>query len=167
MPNTETLTRAEARLLLASLKKDCPCQEPEVKAWNDQQTDVCGLCHNTGKVPVLDLREPCNQIHNIIVASVSTHSGANSYFYPGEIRSASCKEAGCQGWLPKWGRDALHLAMEKDGWNYEIIQLAKPGYWNNLETRRVTFWRQGGTANGQDADDDLAAVKAMQAEGRI
>jgi len=129
---TETMTPAEALLWLAGLEKN--------------------------GVPVLDLREPCKQVHNIMVASVSTHSGANTYFSTGGIRSASCDEVGCPGWFPKRERDVLYSAMEKDGWNYTIAQ---------TKVRQADFFKvcNGRLCSGTDANDYLAAVKAMQAAG--
>jgi len=139
----ETMTPAEALLWLASLEKNCAgC----VGCRRDHDEDprgicACIICHGTGKVPVLDLREPCR------------HSTTQGYF------EKICRATGCSGWLPKQGRDALHDAMEKDEWNYDVSQ--------RYGERTVHFFQviEGQWAAGLDSDDHLAAVKAIEAAG--
>jgi len=148
---TETMTPAEALLWLAELEKKCPlvegamslpfceshCMCEHHKPWR------CEVCHGTGKVPVLpDLREPCP--------------------YPMPHSRGNDAHANCQGrsWLPKQGRDALYDAMLKVGWYYEIHQ---------DKERFVLFYRstQRSGITGEDADEWLAAVKAMKAAGYL
>jgi len=95
----------------------------------------CQLCDGTGKVPVLDLRD---DIHEV---------GPSCLF-------------GCLGYSPKQGRDALFAAMEKDGWWYDVHQ--------HGSKRTVAFYRPGQGRHpraGEDADDWVAAVKAMRQTG--
>ena len=74
-------------------------------------------------------------------------------------RSATCAEIGCSGWLPKQGRDALVDAMEKNGWDYVVS--------HRQGIHSVRFFKVVGPdwAQGEDADECLAAAKAMKAAG--
>jgi len=169
MQSAETMTPAEGLLWLASLEKKCPLTEGAVsfpfceshclcehhKPWR------CKLCGGTGKVPVLpELRKPCpnfNAVENYV-------QGRGWTFISCTAREDYCRSGqdACQGrgWLPKQGRDALFMAMEKDGWSYCVDQ--------HGGNRWVYFYRRNDSAHsihGQASDDDLAAVKAMKAAG--
>ena len=129
---TETMTPDEALLWLAGLE----------------------TCNSTGKVPVLDLREPCKM--HTFQQNISTRQTV------GPCRT-------CQGrnWVPKQGEAALHHAMHKDGWQMNVIW--KPAYPPHLPRayRRVVFARPNHTASayyveGDDSNAWLAAVKAMK-----
>jgi len=143
MPDTETMTPTQARLWLASLEKDCPLIEGAVSFPFCESHCVC---KGTGKVPVLDLREPC---------SYNRRHESGPYYT--EL-SPSCPKCHGREWLPKQGRDALHDAMHKDGWDYDVYQ---------REFRNVAFYKLDGRKCilGKDTDDWLAAVKAMKAAG--
>jgi len=154
-----SMTPAEALLWLAGLEKDCDtCKGTKrrhyLTGWRERDTQPqmydCDICHGTGKVPVLDLREPC-LVKHLITSEWRTDWS--------DKRSATCAEVGCRGWLPKQGRDALYAAMEKDGWDYFISQ--------KQTGRSVLFIKPigGDWAQGEDTDDWRAAVKAMQAAG--
>ena len=140
------MTHAEALLWLAALEKDC------LNTRYSHRTDgvgglfPCPTCGGTGKVAVLSyLREPCpNNINR------------------GTARADHMLCPACQGhtWVPKQGRDALHEAMHKDGWSIVVN-------WPIGKERDVLFCRGVGMAllRGEDSDDWIAAVKAMQAAG--
>ena len=164
MPNTETMAQAEARLWLASLEKDCPgvyntqiskrlapCMTLNPGWWKTEGppwTHDVDPCHGTGKVPVLDLREPCPQINRL-----------DKYGYPHLTGlDISCCQG--RGWLPKQGRDALFMAMDKDGWDCATESL---GYGGAREIRFSRFVAGCGRIHGEDSDPWLAAVKAMKA----
>jgi len=164
----EVMTPAEALLRLAALGNDCPgCEScpgfmgyagqlaAEVRAKTPRN-----LCGGTGKVPVLDLREPCP-------CSIYTAQTCEPCWQYGAIgHGAHCLN--CQGrdWLPKQGRDALYAAMAKDGWKRETAHdpFANRGW--------CRFWKFSGIGlttmlTGEDADDWQAAVKAMRAAGSL
>ena len=163
MSNTETMTSAEALLWLAGLEKDCPnCNPfPDVTI---PPIPHCKKCYGTGKVPVLDLREPC---------PCPPYCKASMWDYPDDQdwrRCSACDNTkghgvwclNCQGrnWVPLQGQDALYAAMEKDGWDYIIRSVQR--------TRSVHFFKvvAGDWVQGKDSDDGLAAVEAIQQEGR-
>ena len=173
--DTLTMTQADALIWLAGLEKDCPCQDPEVKARNAQRTYVCGLCHNTGKVPILDLREPC-PCPPYCVAYISSSddqdwrrcdacSGSHGTSGVMGVHGPWCENCQGRNWFPKQGRDPLFGAMEKDGWGYTIRQTRM---W-----REVFFSKEGPNdsyghpcmLHGKDANDWQAAVKALRAAG--
>jgi len=151
MQNTETMTRAEALPWLASLEKNC-------SDCIGLGTCACIVCFGTGKVPVLpDLREPCPcPIYVYQTCEPCWQHGAIGH----GVHCLNCQ--GCN-WLPKQGRDALFEAMEKDGWGYEIVQLAEGERPATSGTRSVTFSKS--FMVGSDADDYLAAAKAMKTAG--
>ena len=104
-----------------------------------------------------DLREPCLSCHatGIVETSHPLLSKDDRFL-------VQC--GGCQGrnWLPKQGRDALHDAMEKAGWDLHLHQLADD------DIRNVRFVRKSQARElleGIDSDDHLAAAKAMKAAG--
>ena len=50
----------DVKLALALLEQDCPDAYTEHgRPRHEREGWSCILCHNTGKVPLLDLREPC------------------------------------------------------------------------------------------------------------
>ena len=146
--NIVQLTHAEALLWLAALEKDC------LNTRYSHRTDgvgglfPCPTCGGTGKVPVLPgLREPCpNNINR------------------GTDRAHHIGCPACQGhtWVPKEGRQAIQDAMVEAGWIYTIAQLKT--------SREVVFFKMLGNppneryACGEDADDWLAAIKAIKME---
>ena len=80
----------------------------------------------------------------------------------------------CQGrnWVPKLSETDLYKAMHKDGWSMVIAWgwrwLIEGNQKVKVEFRQVNFSMledNGHVSEGWDADDYLAAVKAMQAAG--
>ena len=161
---TDTITQAEALLWLAGLERNCrDCQLPDSFGVKPELDKWCTPCHGTGKVPVLDLREPCPCIDN--PGDGRPGDGYNCFrcFRYGRHEVTECTECNCKGrnWLPKQGRDALHEGMNKAGWWYDIYQ--------HGSKRTIAFYLPGQGTHprfGEDADDWLAAVKAMKEEER-
>ena len=154
---TETITPGQAQLWLAGLEKPCSdCQlpvsfhaKPELDPW-------CQPCGGTGKVPVLDLRKPCP----LLDKNPGEYSISRQTVH--ELRGINCKCQG-RGWVPKQGEAALHHAMHKDRWGYTIWQPPNDSRItaNVPRGRGVAFWK--GSVYEYDANDFLAAAKAMKA----
>jgi hypothetical protein len=101
-------------------------------------------------VPVLDLREPCTIMHQVIWSDGRT----------GGTRSCTHEEYGCSGWFLKQGRQDIQDAMAKVGYWYDIHQ--------HGEKRTIAFYLPGQGAHprwGEDADDHIAAMKTMKVAG--
>jgi len=162
--STETMSPTEALLWLCSLEKPCPCPEchgnPVVDTWGCQGKRLC--CHGTGKVPVLpELREPCPcPNYPAQTCEPCWQYGTHPHAFG---QATYCRNCQGRNWRPRQGRDALHDAMHKDGWDYLISQVAAG--------RGVSFYKQifinAPLSLGEDAADDLAAVKAMKAAGYL
>ena len=135
-------------LWLASLEKNCPgcvgCRRDH--DGDPRGTCACATCHGTGKVPVLDLLEPCP-----LVADSMVHE-----------EWCLCRG---RGGLPKQGRDALHEAMVKDGWGYYIHKIADGPRFIRFYKAAADYHHSQIMDSGIDSDDWLAAVKAMMAVG--
>jgi len=169
---------AEALLGLAGLEEDCPeirgavafpfceshCACEHHKPWR------CKVCGGTGKVPVLPgLREPCS------CALAFTANLPDSLCRECRIRfevglthlekALPCLRCEGRGWLPKQGRDALHDAMHKDGWDINTKWSARGGRWVWFEKHQYQSPYLGDHYYASEVDDWLAAVKAMQVAG--
>ena len=150
---TEQITPAEALLWLAGLETNCPAVSGYDLAHilNTNSMD-CEYCHGTNMVPVLDLREPCPLLDE--------YPRWPSLQTAHQLQGINCE---CQGrkWIPKRGEMALHQAMHKDGWRLDIG-------WQSERTgghRSVVFTSDDGFGiQGGDANDFLAAAKAMKAQ---
>lgn len=148
---TKTMTQAEALDWLAGLEQPCP--DCHFQGERVQEYQLCTRCggNESGLVPVLDLREPCNcWCHTAPLACCS---------------DLTDKCWRCQGrlWIPKQGRDALHQAMHKDGWNRESRWIVGEEPLTCFTQHRPDDkWRY---AWGEDTDDHIAAVKALQKAG--
>ena len=170
----ETILTQEAALLwLAGLERVCDqCGGIGYIDMEDGPHKGRHKCCGTGKVFMLDLQEPCPCV----------------MWQPGMADPCkTCQQTGtnhhgqdctvCQGrnWIPKQGRDALHEAMHKAGWEVSFIwpsdspaeyryNKVRPGmehhYWSGSseEEQRVYYI-------GLDADPYLAAMEAMRAAG--
>ena len=164
---------SEALLWLAGLEKSCTeCTAKDGIPCN------CLACHGTGKVGVLDLREPCPGVRRLdtgerLPCMILRPDVWNRLGGPCEGDIDPC---GSTGWVPKQGEAALHQAMHKDGWNLEVLWVATDyrEYTGDYTEpfimmageRHVTFWREDGRyPSGKGADDWLAALQAMQAAG--
>lgn len=155
---TETITPAAALLWLAGLERDCLGEAYNSDEGAGYQATIIAdrahgpwCCNGSGKVPILDLRE---NVHAV---------------------APTCLP-GCLGWSPKQGWDALHSAMHHNGWNSEILWVTEdyreytgeymPPFTMKAEERLVVFWKDfPRSCQGEDADDWLAAMKAMKAAG--
>ena len=95
------VTAEEALLYLAGLETDCLGCNHGIGGtkWNGEPT-FCRQCNGSGKVPVLDLREPCLR--------KGYHTHPDPFSSPGDYI-----EVGCPGWVPKQGEEALRQAMHK------------------------------------------------------
>jgi len=157
--NTDTMTPAEALIWLASLEKDCQQKwwQPDGNPVPDDgpgsnHPDQC-QCLGNGEVPVLDLRKPCPcPIYVAQTCEPCWQHGAIGH-------GVHCLNCQGRNWVPKQERDALFEAMEKDGWDYVVS--------HRQGIHSVRFFKVVGRdwAQGDDADDWLAAVKAMKAAG--
>lgn len=90
----------------------------------------------------------------------------------GSSTTAPCEQVGCPGWVPKQGEVALYWAMNKAGWNLELLWVAEdyreyqgddlPPFTMKAGERQVVFWKDyPHHYRGWDADSWLAAVKAI------
>ena len=156
------MTPKKALLYLAGLEESCAnCGgkgilggEPD---FVGEKTVVhthyaCQICKGTGKRPVLDLREPCPECLGL---------GAISDGHKGQLFCNKCQG---RNWVPKQGEMALHQAMHKDGWHLQLYwdtEENRPNLGRNVHFTRLTF--SGGLIVGHDANDWLAAAKAMKA----
>ena len=157
MQSADTMTPAEALLRLSGLEKPCTCWR--VIDRNEGRTGTirraadpnCVFCAGTGKVPVLPgLREPC-----------SACNGVTKPCYVDGLHEHVCDKCKGRPWLPKQGRDALYEAMEKAEWDYLVSQRGG--------VRCVRFFKvvNNNWAQGEDADDWRAAVRALLAAGYV
>ena len=138
--STEPMLPSEAMLWLAGLEKSCTeCTAKDGIPCN------CLACHGTGKVAVLDLREPC-----------PVTSGPNYIHYLG----VSCDYCQGRNWVPKQGEAALHQAMHKADFSQMHVHVVGQG-------PRHYYWPYERSYKSSDchANDYLAAVKAMRAAG--
>ena len=145
---TVQFTHAEALLWLAALEKDCPNTRYSHRTDGVGGLFPCPTCGGTGKVAVLSyLREPCpNNINR------------------GTDRANHILCPACQGhtWVPKLGRQAIQDSMVDAGWICTTVQIKTK--------REVMFLKMLGNppneryACGEDADDWLAAIKAIKME---
>ena len=162
---TQAVTPQEALHWLEGLKKPCPNCYP-VPGVETYPIPHCKDCGGTGKVPVLDLREPCPGSTTIISGSYRYPCLINGFAWwksngpPFEGLTDPCEG---RGWIPKQGREALHEAMLKDGWYYTIYQenIRTVVFWRWVETRPPVLTEEGGS----DSDDYISAYKAMKAAG--
>lgn len=170
----QTMPPNEALLWLAKLEKSClACRgsgsEATGTTYGGQHEQVaCSICGGSGKVLVLpDLREPCPGVVNIAWVEEHLPCMTND---PGWWKNTPPNEGDIDpchgtGWVPKQGRDALYQAMNNAGWYMTLITRPKAGY-KGESLRYVYFWNdEGRHAGGGDADDYLAAVKALKEAG--
>ena len=139
---TDTMTPEEALLWLAGLETPCPeTVGYDVGHHHVANPQDCPICHGTRKVPVLDLREPCPNYGHLFPTS-----------------PLNCSLCGGRNWVPKQGEMALHQAMHKAGWSVLVT-------WPIDGPREVLFAKGTGInfIRGENANDWLAAVKAMKA----
>ena len=172
----ETILTQEAALLwLAGLER-ITCGYPDApRCWCPEGDCPChslSFAEVHGKVFVLDLREPCScAIWRPGLAYPCDVCRRLGTFYHGQ----DCTNCQGRNWIPKQGRDALHEAMHKAGWEVSFIwpsdspaeyryNKVRPGmehhYWggSSEEEQRVYYI-------GLDADPYLAAMEAMRAAG--
>ena len=132
---------------------------------------LAGLADSDGN-PVLDLRDPCPGVHNVVTGHLSPCFSDWDWWWfnapPSEGDKDQCDDA--VGWVPKQGCQALQDAMVKGGWSYSITQIPPTSY--GAQGRVVHFWKDMEDANrllvsvgSNDANDWLAAMKAMKAAG--
>lgn len=136
-------TRENALLWLAGLEKECPDLTTDAgRPRHENPGWTCIVCHNTGMVPVLDLREPCR--HHTV---------------QGDFLKV-CAKVKCPGWQTKQGHDALHQAMTKAAYSQmHVIVVGEPErhyYWPGER-----IWK----SLDCDSNDYIAAMKAMRAAG--
>ena len=151
MPTEKLVTAEQALLWLAGLERECPqcCGSGRfMSAAESSVHDFCDQCKGDGKVPVLDLREPCPDCF-------SSKKMADKY-RPG-WDCLAC--AGCE-WVPKRGEEALRQAMHNDRWRMEAV-------WEIEQPYKVTFSKCMNRSNnfGVDSNPPVAAYKAMVAAG--
>ena len=173
--NTPT-SKEEALLWLAGLERTT-CGYPDTpRCWCVEGDCPChSLDFNEvhGKVPVLDLREPCPCLnkdkHIIDLGHWRSLGGCDncwSRWFSKVGFHDSCTSCGGINWLPKQGREALHAAMLKDGWRFDITEF--PLAYDDeayAGQRIVSFIKGEGDWFGEYGDDYIAAMKAMQAAG--
>ena len=139
------ITAEEALLWLAGLEKKCD--------WLGSGDGLCPNCGGSGKVPVLDLREPCPRMERTYA---TTHISAGL---------AWCHLCGGRNWVPKQGVEALYQAMHDAGWTIKMIWYSPDPF------PSVGFYKEDpklpGAYNwrGQDATTHIAAYKAMKQAG--
>lgn len=154
-----SVTPQEALLWLAGLEREC--LEHVVRASStDGPVDDClkdcrGKCSGTGRVPVLDLREPHPDCISLNVGLTTDNKFCDVLF---KHIYGDCKGT---GWSPKQSETALHQAMNRAGYGLSLL-------WVGASRSVVFFWPQKGqqfsSADGED-DDWLAAAKAMKMAG--
>lgn len=169
----EPMTQAEALDWLAALEKDCYICGGRGKVLCGDGWSGCNNCNGKGKAPVLDLREPCQDGECQRTGGVVQWTGA-PYHAEGMTAYAPHEDCGGRSWQPKQGETALHQVMHNDGWSMEIIWVVEAQEERISDgtsamaagERCVTFWRNTPYYFiGEDANDWLAALKAMQAAG--
>lgn len=159
----EPMTAQEVLLWLAGLETDCPNNHALLGSTTEGvpvPIVLCASCYGTNRVPVLpDLREPCpNQQATTLVDS---HNRIEHGVYQHK-EWLVCTT--CQGrtWVPTQGRQAVQDGMVKAGWDLHISHYAL------TQHREVSFFRFGPKheeIQAWDADDHIAAMKAMKAAG--
>ena len=154
----ESITHQEALEWLAALEDECHKCLGETIYY----TTPCDLCHGIGKMAVLDLREPCPCLAFIETDEDDWTQWPHCAFKGPCFRKAKhgtdCENCHGPGWRPKQGPTAVQDAMVKAGWEARMV---RRGDW-----KRIRFWQQGPPwASGDDADDAIAAMKAMKAAG--
>lgn len=132
---------------------ETPCKDCTAK---DGVPCFCLACHGTGMVPVLpSLRETCTKVHRRLDLHVTAPSVSTGY--------ADCWEVKCPGWQPRRDRDVLHEAMHKNGWDVHLHF-----HWYSEDSNRFVGFRKQPYSpyiRGEDADDYIAAAKAMRNAG--
>ena len=156
----QVVTRQEALEWLAALER--PCTDCTAK---DGVPCNCLACHGTGRLPVLDLREPCPCLtasEKIIdqghFKAVGGCENCWSRWFSRVEYHKSCQSCGGTTWIPKQGPTEVQDAMVQDGWVINLTRM--DGY------KRVRFhhraWRFVGTSENDEA---IAAYKAMKEAG--
>ena len=163
---TTEITPAEAQLWLAGLEKEVPCPNVSNKHKNHygESDHWCLACGGTSviKVPVLEgLRDTCPNFN--AVSTFVPHTGLSLAGCQDRQSDCHAGHDACKGtgWVLNSTRQAIQDAMNKAGWDYTIKQIASLGY--GEQGRVVHFWKDG--VGNNDADDHIAAMKAMQKAG--
>ena len=167
MPNTDTMTPTEALEYLAGLERVCrDCTAKD------------GIPCHCYRAPLLDLREPCpcprycctysdsDEGEGVLCSKCRENASAGTARLANRmlvgrllgLHGDWCENCHGRNWIAKQEIEALHQAMNKAGWAYDIHQTS---------TRVVRFWnyfRKPGVALIEvlDANDWLAAAKAME-----
>lgn len=174
------ITAEEAQLWLAGLEKVCLICSGQGGLgglqW-DGSLDVnkCLTCNGTGKVPVLDLREPCP----CLSLPENPPDGINHAYdrdickqcYLRYSRTATfhvgCFTCSGRNWVPKQGEAALHQAMNKTGWDLTVdlfVSGARRVWFRRIDYV-LSYLRDGRIIGGEDSNDFIAAYKAMMRAG--
>jgi hypothetical protein len=168
------MTPANALQWLAKLEKDCDCWH--VIDRNEGRTATirkapdlsCSNCGGTGKAPVLPgLREPCPNFE----ATKKYTIGSGWTWETCQDREAYClagkDECHGQGWTLIQDRQAIQDAMVNDGWDMEIhvTDHKRLVMFYRFDPYRPSEKAGGHEYIGDDADDHLAAVKALKRAG--
>lgn len=182
MTTEKQVTAEEALLWLAGLEKKCPCETEHVdmrcsacqKRWlmsGSGHSQYCrNDCNGSGKVPVLDLREPCP----CLSLAESSPDGINHAYDQGICKPwflrqgrtpnfhSDCFTCSERGWVPKEGEEALRQALHKAGWEVRFRWDCSGKYQHWLFFKSIG---DGSLFEGRDSAIHIAAHKAMRQEG--